>query len=78
MSQRITYRQVIDRLEGNDLPYGTLTLQNGVTIVVSQRGGRIFGPFLAQDDGPNSESIFWINDVFADPDAFQEFLDSGD
>ena len=78
MSQRITYRQVIDRLEGNDLPYGTLTLQNGVTIVVSQRGGRIFGPFLAQDDGPDSESIFWINDVFADPDAFQEFLDSGD
>lgn len=73
MSNMITYRQVIARLEENDLPYGVLTLQNDVSIIISQRGGRIFGPFLS----PESESIFWINSVFAKPDSFKEFLNSG-
>ncbi len=72
MSHKITYRQVIARLEENDLPYGVLTLQNDVSIVISQRGGRVFGPFLSQD----SESIFWINSAFAQPDSFKEFLSS--
>jgi hypothetical protein len=73
MSHEITYRQVVARLEENDIPYGVLTLQDGVSAVVSQRGGRIFGPFLS----PDSEGIFWINSAFAQPDAFIEFLESG-
>jgi hypothetical protein len=70
---KITYQQVVTRLEENNLPFGELTLQNGVTIVISQHGGRIFGPFLSED----SDSIFWTNDALAQPDAFQEFLRSG-
>lgn len=74
MNNQITYRQVINRLKENGLPYAVLTLQNDVSIIISQRGGRIFGPFLSQE----SESIFWINSVFAQPDSFKEFLNSGD
>ena len=73
MSYRITYQQVIDRLEENDLRYGVLTLQNNVSVIISQHGGRIFGPFLSKD----SESIFWTSDAFARPDTFKEFLSSG-
>jgi len=73
MNDRITYQQIIDRLDENDLGYGMLELQNGLTVIISQHGGRIFGPFLSQD----SDSIFWANDAFADPQAFQDFLRSG-
>ena len=73
MNSRITDRQIIARLEENDLSYGVLALQNDVFIIISQRGGRVFGPFLAQD----SEGLFWINDAFADSDSFKEFLASG-
>lgn len=74
MNNQITYRQVINRLKENGLPYAVLTLQNDVSIIISQRGGRIFGPFLSQE----SESIFWINSAFARPDSFKALLDSGD
>ena len=74
MTHKITYRQVIARLEENDLPYGVLRLQNDVSIIISQRGGRIFGPFLSQ----GSESVFWINGAFAWPDSFEEILNTGD
>jgi len=73
MGHKITYPQVIARLEENDLRYEEFALQNGVSIVISRRGGRVFGPFLSQD----SESIFWINSAFAQPDSFKEFLNSG-
>lgn len=73
MSDRIRYQQVIDRLEENGLVYGVLALQNGVSAIVSQHGGRVFGPFLTED----SESVFWTNDAFASPEAFGEFLRSG-
>ena len=73
MTTKISYQQVVARLEENGLPFGELALQNGVTIIVSQHGGRIFGPFLSKE----SASIFWSNDVFAGPDTFKAFLDSG-
>lgn len=73
MKHRITYQQIIDRLEENDLRYGVLTLQNNVSVIISQRGGRIFGPFISKD----SESIFWTDEAFARPETFKEFLDSG-
>lgn len=73
MDDKITRHQVIARLEENDIPYGVLALQNDVSIAISQRGGRIFGPFLSPDD----EGIFWINRAFAHPDSFREFLSSG-
>ena len=73
MNERITDRQVIARLEENDIPYGVLALQNDMFIIISERGGRVFGPFLTQ----GGESILWINDAFADAESFREFLASG-
>jgi hypothetical protein len=73
MNNKITYRQVISRLEENQFPYGVLTLQNGVMLVISEFGGRVFGPFLS----PESESLFWLNDIFAGPGEFKTFLGSG-
>jgi hypothetical protein len=73
VTTKISYQRIVARLEENDLPFGELALQNGVTIIVSKHGGRIFGPFLSKQ----SESIFWANDVFAGPDTFKVFLDSG-
>ena len=74
MNNHITFRQVTDCLTENDLAYAVVTLQNDVTIIVSQRGGRIFGPFLS----PESQSISWMNQAFSDPASFKKFLDSGD
>lgn len=73
MNYRITYQQIIDRLEENDLRHGVLTLQNNVSVIISRHGGRVFGPFLSKD----SESIFWTHGAFAKPDTFREFLRSG-
>jgi len=74
LNNHITFRQVTDCLEGSKLAYRVLTLQNDVALIISQHGGRIFGPFMS----PESESIFWMNQAFAAPDSFQAFLDSGD
>ncbi len=74
MTQAITSQQIIQRLEENHLRYALLPLQHDVFIVISERGGRVFGPFLSSE----SESIFWVNEAFADPDKFRAFLASGD
>jgi hypothetical protein len=73
MTDRITRQVVLARLEENQIPYGLLDLQAGWSAVISQRGGRILGPFPS----PVSEGLFWINDAWADSDAFRRFLDSG-
>jgi hypothetical protein len=59
----------MDRLEENGLRYAVLPLQNGVTIIISERGGRVFGPFLE----PAGESIYWVSGAFARPDTFASF-----
>ena len=57
MNNRITYQQVITSLDQNRLPYATLSLQNNINVIVTQRGGRILGPFLS----PTAESVFFFN-----------------
>jgi hypothetical protein len=74
MNNRITYHQVITRFEENDIHHAILLLNNGARSIISQRGGRIFGPFLSEDD----ESLMWTNGAFASVDAFRNFLDAGD
>jgi hypothetical protein len=74
MNNHITYNMVVDRLGENNLPYKVIQLDQGIKIVVSQRGGRIFGSFLSED----SESVFWMNSVFKDAGAFKKFLDAGE
>ncbi len=74
MSQAIAYAAVINRLTENAIPFFVLPLQAEARIVVAQRGGRIFGPFL----NARADSLTWMNDCFVDSAAFQRFLESGD
>ena len=74
MNNRITQQQLLARLDEQGKGYRILPLQDRVTVVVSQHGGRIYGPFLSA----GSESIFWIPAVFADAESCAAFLDSGD
>lgn len=73
MNNRINFHQVVSRFEENNLPYALITLQNDFKIIISQRGGRIFGPFF----GEQGESILWINNAFAKEENFKAFLKSG-
>jgi hypothetical protein len=70
MSDKVTFRQVLSRLEENGLAYARLAWQNGITVLILQRGGHFLGPFLSQE----SESLFWTNRAFADSQTFKEFL----
>ncbi|MGD2164238.1 MAG: hypothetical protein PVH50_01785 [Anaerolineae bacterium] len=78
MNNQVTLGQVVARLEENKIDHALLALQNNVLLVVSRRGGRIFGPFLPRPDPEESESIFWTNGVFTQQEGFEEFLASGD
>ncbi len=69
----ITQLQIIARCEENNIPYAVLSLQDGATIVVTQRGARIFGPFLA----PDAPSLNWVNAAFGSTSAFRTFLSEG-
>ena len=74
MNHHITDREISHRLEENDIPYGVLALADDVHILITQRGGRVFGPFLK----PDSESLYWVNPAFAAADAFKAYLASGE
>jgi len=71
-SPPVTASQILSRFSENGMRCERLSLQNGVSILISQRGGRIFGPFLPNRD--ENPGLFWTNPVFADPKAFAEFL----
>lgn len=73
-SELVTLRHVLSRLEANRIPCTVLALQGGTSIIVSQRGGRVFGPFLS----PESESILWLNQAFSSAASLAGFLASGD
>lgn len=72
MNNRITLKQVVARLAENDEPCEILELQNGAAVLVSRRGGRIFGPFF----GEEGESILWCHANFADAAAFHGFVNA--
>lgn len=74
MNNKITQQQLLARFDEQGMAYHVLPLQNGVSIVVSQYGGRIYGPFLSEDSG----SVFWIPAMFASTEAYAAFLGSGD
>lgn len=65
--------QIAARFEENGLKYTRFPLQNDAFLIVGERGGRIFGPFLH----PGDESIYWVNRVFDQPGAFAKALSSG-
>ena len=69
----VTRTQIIARLEEHHIPCAELSLQNGVTLLISQLGGRAYGPFLS----PTSESLYWVPPVFSDARAFADYLAGG-
>jgi hypothetical protein len=73
VNNHVTYRQVVARLEEHNLPYGVLPLHDGVSVIVTQRGGRVLGPFPHDD----AEGLFWMSAAWADAEAFKALLDSG-
>jgi len=74
MNNQITQQELLARLEEQGKGYAILPLQNGVSVVVSRHGGRIYGPFLSAD----SASLFWIPAAFSSAKAFEALCASGD
>jgi hypothetical protein len=68
-----TFDQLTHSLEACGLPYGVLALENEVRLVLTERGGRLMGPFL-----PDGTSVAWINPMLADAGSFGRFLESSD
>ena len=69
----ITLSQLISTLDATHGTYAHMALSGGMSVVVTQRGARIFGPFLS-DGTP----LCWINPALADEASFQDFIASGD
>ncbi|MBN9386715.1 MAG: hypothetical protein J0I20_01580 [Chloroflexi bacterium] len=69
-----TFKQVRQNLTGAGLGHGILELENGY-IIVTERGGRILGPFRDEDETP---SLNWLNPVLADSAALDLFLARND
>jgi hypothetical protein len=54
--------------------YEVLELQNNASIIITQYGGRIFGPFFSSQ----SESILWVSELFADTHSLNDSIRSGE
>ncbi|KPL73067.1 hypothetical protein ADN00_14840 [Ornatilinea apprima] len=70
----INLHTVKQRLQEAGLPFSQLTLQDGLSIILWQRGGRIFGPFIDED----TPSIGWMSQAFNDPRQFQALIERGE
>ncbi len=69
---RIRYQQLLDVLEATGEPYAPFPLSNGFSLIVAQRGGRVFGPFWNE-----GESLTWINPALATTESFDAFRRAG-
>lgn len=72
MDNAVTLETLCAVLDANAQPYTVLMLDNHAQVVVTQRGGRIFGPFW-QD----SASLCWVNPALKDADAFAALVREG-
>jgi len=70
----INLHTVKQRLQEAGLPFSQLTLQDGLSIILWQRGGRIFGPFIDED----TPSIGWMSQAFKNPRQFQALIKRGE
>lgn len=68
-----TYRDVVERLNEQDIAHREVQLADGSIVVVSAYGGRIYGPFRSAD----AESEAWLPEAFADREAFAALVASG-
>lgn len=70
----VTFKQVRQNLTSARLRHGILELENGF-IIVTERGGRVLGPFRDEDE---TASLNWLNPDLADPAALALFLARND
>jgi hypothetical protein len=68
-----TFDELTRALDAHQLSYAVMRLDGDLRLVVTERGGRLMGPFL-----PDGMSMTWINPLFRDAPALGEFLRSGD
>ncbi|WP_119070582.1 DUF6786 family protein [Aggregatilinea lenta] len=73
MNNRIGFEQVVARLDEQAMSHAVMPLQGPARLVISARGGRVFGPFW--DDA--AESVFWLPGAFAARASFDALLASG-
>ena len=73
MNNKISYQEAVQRLEETSIPYKVLNLDDNFRVVISSRGGRVFGPF----DG-DGESILWMNAAFKSNKRFIHFLENNE
>lgn len=66
----LTLAAIERRLDQNKLAYGELKLQNGVKLLVLERGGHVLGPFLT----PKNNTLLWASPALADADALGRFV----
>jgi hypothetical protein len=74
MSTPVTFRQLIATLEQTEQGFTILPLQHGSRLVMTQRGGRLFGPFA---DGDDALPLCWINPALSTPTAFRTLIEAG-
>lgn len=74
MNYHLTAADIAKRFDENGIRFEKLQLQGCAFILVSARGGRVFGPFMAEGE----ESLLWVSGVLADSNTFRSFLKSGD
>jgi len=74
MNSALTFRVVSKALESAGLAHGVLDLGAGARAIVVERGGRILGPFLADDE----PSLLWLNDVLLSTERLRSFLGADD
>ena len=72
MNSKVTYNLAKQRLNESNVSHTTLELGANWKIIVSQYGGRIFGPFK----GDEGESLLWMSDVWCDKTAFANFINT--
>lgn len=70
---KIDKNTLIKRLEESNIKYLSVKLDRGYECIVTERGGRIFGPFSKKD----KYGILWISEVFKDSKTFKQFLKDG-
>ncbi len=67
-------QHIIEILTNHGLKYETVSLNEKWDILITERGGRIFGPF----SNGNRNGLFWVSHVFESNRTFTEFLNSGE
>ena len=73
MGVNISINEVQARFDENNLKYKILNLTDDFSIVVTQFGGRILGPFRRE----GGRSLTWLNNNFISKRHFKDFLLSG-